>query len=180
MVIGDQPSHAPGLTNWPECDRDVQKIVEAICGKNPAKINPNVIGKGMFVWRMTPDEMLPIFNTPPDFTAPDGNRGFEFIHRVIGDADFYFVSNQTAEEKKGDFLFRAKNRIPELWDPVTGAIRALPEFSATDDSRTKIPMSFAPCQSFFVAFQKPLDSTIVRSRRRGNGSEGNCRKFPSE
>ncbi len=55
--------------------------------------------------------------------------------------DFYFVSNQTNQVKNGDFLFRIHDRMPELWDPVTGVRRDLPNWSIANDGRTRIPMT---------------------------------------
>ncbi len=83
----------------------------------------------------------------------------------------YFVTNQTNETKHGDFLFRVTDKQPELWDPVTGVIRDLPEFSQADEDRVKVPMTFAPHQSFFVVFQKSVDSSSPRSKEGSNFPE---------
>ena len=101
--------------------------------------------------------MLECLPTPPDFQALD-NKGFEFIHRVIDGADFYFVSNQTDQVKNGDFLFRVVNRIPELWDPVRGERRDILTWDS-DGRTTGIPLTFEPYQSFFVAFRESTPMT---------------------
>jgi hypothetical protein len=152
VVVGDMPVHDPGLTNWPDFDGDVRQLADALRGKEADGIN--MIGRGGFLGGMTPGEALALGGTPPDFTAPNENQGFEFIHRILDSVDFYFVSNQTNEAKTGNFLFRVENRTAKLWDPVTGVVRALPEFSRTNDGRTKIPMTFAPHQSLFVVFKE--------------------------
>lgn len=52
-------------------------------------------------------------------------------------------------------MFRTTKGAPELWDPLTGNIRRLPEFS-TDSGRTTIPLQFEPYQSFFIVFEKMI------------------------
>jgi hypothetical protein len=189
-VLGEKPLHTPGLTDWPQCDRELNAIAETLWGKNPAasgykihgkptflpeevsssllKKGRNILGYGVLAWGIAPGEMLEYLNAPPDFSAPNDNQGFEFIHRILSGGDFYFISNQTGETRSGDFLFRIGDRKPELWDPVAGGIRNLPEFSITDDGRTKIPMRFAPAQSYFVVFPNRKDATPLSS---GKGSE---------
>jgi hypothetical protein len=53
-------------------------------------------------------------------------------------------------------------RQPELWHPVTGQIRALPEY--TDDGKlTAIPLKFDVCEGYFIVFRdrarKPANTT---------------------
>jgi len=51
-------------------------------------------------------------------------------------------------------------KAPELWDPVSGDMRDLPEFHQ-EKSRTVVPLQFAPKQSCFVVFQKPLSNPVL-------------------
>jgi hypothetical protein len=78
---------------------------------------------------------------------------FDWIHRRDGETDIYFVSNQSLLDIQVPIAFRVKGKQPELWDAVTGKIRALPAYKATEDGRMEIPMTFAPRQSFFVVFR---------------------------
>jgi hypothetical protein len=85
----------------------------------------------------------------PDFSS-DGD--LRFIHRVDGDVDYYFVGNRKAADQEAKVRFRVSGKQPELWDPLTGTRRLLPEFSESNGVTT-IPMRFAPTQSFFVVFR---------------------------
>ncbi len=58
--------------------------------------------------------------------------------------------------------------MPELWDPLTGQTRDLPEFTSRD-GRTTVPMRFEPAQSFFVIFRKPL------AKGKGAGREASAK-----
>ncbi|MCC6143386.1 MAG: hypothetical protein IT368_06235, partial [Candidatus Hydrogenedentes bacterium] len=87
----------------------------------------------------------------PDFEA-DGR--VRYTHRTTDDSEIYFVANRTAETIGCVCHFRVAGMQPELWDPVTGEMRALPEFTEAN-GRTAIPMRFEPYQSFFVVFPGP-------------------------
>lgn len=86
---------------------------------------------------------------PEDFAASGPVR---YAHRRTDDREIYFVSNRTAGAIRADCRFRTARGIPELWDPVTGEMRALPRF-ARSETTTTIPMEFDAYQSFFVVFQ---------------------------
>ncbi len=156
-VLGQKPIRAPGLANWPECDRELRKVADVIRDEPSGLFSGEAIDEGCFYGAHPVGEVLEALDAPPDFEAPDNNAGFEFTHRVIDDADFYFVSNQASAAKNGHFVFRVKNRVPELWDPVTGIRRDLTEFKQTEDGRVRISMRFEPYQSLFVVFRKPID-----------------------
>jgi len=83
-----------------------------------------------------------------------------FIQRRSESADVFFVANtdRTAHGKvTGSFSVSGKQ--PELWDPVTGTRRDLPEFEERE-GRTLISLEFAPSQSWFVVFRKPSVETV--------------------
>ena len=94
-----------------------------------------------------------------DFTATGPVR---YGHRRTADRDIYFVSNRTGDPIKADCRFRVGQGSPQLWDPVTGEQRPLPQFERAD-GLTVIPMEFEAFQSFFVVFggkdEKPASKT---------------------
>ena len=83
-----------------------------------------------------------------DFTATGPVR---YGHRRTDDRDIYFVANRTGDPIKADCRFRVGQGSPQLWDPVTGEQRPLPQFERAD-GLTTIPMEFDAFQSFFVVF----------------------------
>ena len=92
----------------------------------------------------------------PDDFMPGVARGaisLRSIHRQSPAADVYFVANLAREAGASRCGFAVAGRQPELWDPVTGTRRDLPEFETTS-GRTIVPMEFAASQSFFVVFRK--------------------------
>lgn len=94
---------------------------------------------------------------PPDieFRNATPRARFDWIHRRDGQRDIYFVvSDNATGSVTAHVLFRTSGCIPELWDPVTGTIRDLPQYQTTPDGRMEIPLKFASHQSWFVVFQK--------------------------
>jgi len=95
---------------------------------------------------------------PNDFSVENAQGGLDlkFSHRIDGPADIYFVANTARSGGQARCAFVASGRQPELWDPVWGTTRDLPEFE-TRSGGTVIPMTFAPAQSFFIVFRRPSD-----------------------
>jgi len=98
-----------------------------------------------------------VAETPDDFSVEGvtGGLNLKFIHRRGGgQTDIYFVANIAPSGGQAHCVFGVSGQQPELWDPVWGTIRPLPENEARG-GWTVIPMTFAPAQSFFVVFRKP-------------------------
>lgn len=72
-------------------------------------------------------------------------------------ADWFFIANPANGPVSGEVTFGLAGRQPELWDPVTGAMRDLTSFTIKD-GRTTVPLAFAPAQSFFIVFRKPVSN----------------------
>jgi len=83
-----------------------------------------------------------------DFSATGPVR---YGHRRTENRDIYFVSNKSDELIQADCTFRAPAGQPELWHPVTGERRALPQYKS-ENGLTTIPLEFQAHESFFVIF----------------------------
>ncbi len=167
-VWGPAPVKSPSLQNYPKCDAEVKKLAQEIWGNCDGKtVFSHALGKGRMVWlknEIKPTEqygdfaaittVLSEMEVTPDFEADGPIR---FTHRRDGEAEVYFVANREPQAVEASCLFRIAGKQPELWDPMTGATRALPQFTERD-GRTTIPMRFEAAQSFFVVFRAPAKS----------------------
>jgi hypothetical protein len=97
---------------------------------------------------------------PPDF---ESNPPLRYAHRRDGAADVYFVANPENRPVDAGCVFRVAGARPRLWDAVTGEMRDLPEYSASE-GRTSIPLRFEPHQSFFVIFRNSEPGTHSAGR----------------
>jgi hypothetical protein len=79
------------------------------------------------------------------------------IHRRNDLADVYFIANTDATSSGGvTCAFAVNGKQPELWDPVWGTLRNLPEFEQ-HNGQTLIPLKFAAAQSYFIVFRHKID-----------------------
>lgn len=159
-VIGPRPETASSPPEAGAADAEIRSLAGRLWGApSPEKFVTRRYGRGRIIavrsmQDITLREILKKDGIPPDFEHAGASAGSEllFIHRVDGSEDIYFISNQSDKSEKVDATFRVAGGSPQLWDPVTGGIRGLPESSKTSDGRTRVPLTLAPRQSFFVVF----------------------------
>lgn len=137
IIGGPRPRGAPGLTDFPRSDEEVGRIAAALWDTNRV------------IRSATLAEVFARDNLPPDF---EGAAALRYIHRRDGDTDIYFVSHQENRSLNTTCGFRVAGKRPELWNPETGAIRELAEFTEKD-GLTSIPLRFEPMQSWFIVFR---------------------------
>ncbi|GGI24441.1 glycosyl hydrolase [Pedobacter mendelii] len=85
-----------------------------------------------------------------------GNADINHIHRSEGNIDVYFVANTNRSPGNAKCTFSIAGKQPELWDPMTGTMRDLPEFEEQNGS-TSIQLNFEDSQSYFIVFRKPSE-----------------------
>ena len=97
-----------------------------------------------------------------DFTSKtmDGTLDIKEIHRNANGTDIYFVANTARSAGTAKCNFKVTGKQPELWDPVTGTMRNLPQF-VESNGIISIPMKFDSAQSFFIVFRKPHGKALT-------------------
>jgi hypothetical protein len=136
-------------------------------------------GNGRVISGQTARQVLALDGIKPDFeytlrsqaSAPDTQSAaaLDYIHRAAADTDIYFIANRSNCWREADCTFRVTDNAPELWDPVSGAMRPAAVFTETG-GRTTVPLQFAPYGSMFVVFHKSVARPAIAA------SQGN---FPS-
>lgn len=99
--------------------------------------------------------LLEQMTIPQDFQVDGPVR---HVHRETADRDIYFIANTTNTKVHATCTFRVEHGAPQLWDPVTAEIRALPQFTCQGKT-TSVPVAFEPHQSFFVIFPREGPAT---------------------
>jgi hypothetical protein len=94
-----------------------------------------------------------------DFAATEvsGKINLRSIHRHDDGMDVFFVANLARTNGAANCVFGVSGRQPELWNPVTGERRDLPEFQIKD-RKTIVPLEFTSAESCFIVFRKPIPS----------------------
>ena len=169
-VVGPPPAYSGGLKNYPDCDRQVQKIAAELWGNlNGKDVRERPFGKGRVIWGKTPREILLADGVKPDFSFPGQKKQpekFDYIHRTTNDLEIYFIINRTDQPETTDFTFRVSGKQPEIWDPVSGQIRLANTFRQIDGTTT-LPLFLDRFGSFFIVFRKPV-SIDDANKSRGN------------
>jgi hypothetical protein len=173
------------LSNYPECDSEVNRLAAELWGG--ARVSERHVGRGRILWDTAPGQaanpiekttafpdiyadyasvasLLAGMNVPADFDAAPFLR---YTHRHDGDVDIYFVANPEARALEASATFRVRGRQPELWDPVTGEPRPLPEFSERAGG-TVVPLRFDAHQSFFIIFRQAAGRSPAPGRNSAN------------
>ena len=149
-IIGEKPWGTPGREGYPDSDQQIRELADRIWGEVDGKtVTENQVGKGRVIFGRHPHKVLQEMSLPPDVDI--AGKNIHWTHRQYGNDEIYFLSNQDDKDCQVDAVFRVSGKKPELWDPVTGEMRPLPEFRQTD--LMTVPLRFAPHQSYFVIFR---------------------------
>lgn len=157
-VVGPKPTKSPSGSGGKSVDAAVAKIggdVWADCDGKTVKEHAFGENNGRVVWGKAPEQVLAEMKVQPDalfMTESGGKASVSWIHRVIGDADVYFVSNQKARSVEMLCSFRVHGKAPEIWQADTGAMEPAAMWTQTE-SRTVVPIRFGPSGSAFVVFR---------------------------
>jgi hypothetical protein len=159
-VIGPAPTRLAGLSTQPSEERTFAALVAQLWGSDRGSGGPvkRRIGAGYLISGQSARQTLLDAGVPPDFEYAGLNDSgtIYWTHRKTEDSDIYFVSSHWQPQEKLTCTFRVSGKQPELWDPVTGAMRPAASFRQ-EGSRTVVPLEFDPCGSIFVVFRKPID-----------------------
>jgi len=156
-LVGGRVEQSHGLAGYPESDGAVQRLAADLWGDLDGRIRTSrTHGKGRVFWGMPLDQVLREAGLAPDveLSARTGDAVLHWIHRRIGDAEVYFVSNARRRAEDVVATFRVAGRAPECWDPMTGQSHALPVYD-TADGRTRVALRLDEAGSCFVVFRKP-------------------------
>lgn len=180
-VIGNPPRKSPSLVNYPDCDKKVAELAGSMWGNSatPSSLTEISFGTGKIYWggplsKIQYPELYPDYDVaagilhqesiPEDF-ASDGP--VRYTHHQMKGADFYFVSNRTDARVNTDCMFRVAEGKPELWDPISGETRDLPDFKL-QNGQIQIPLQFEPYQSYFIVFSRESKTSPEKSETTKN------------
>ncbi|MFP4096383.1 MAG: glycosyl hydrolase [Cyclobacteriaceae bacterium] len=160
-ILGPPPQHSPSLQNYPKADTEVAKLAHAMWGDEQQKVIKYQLG--LIFNHMNLEEAFAHLGEVPDLKIEQQEK-FLYTHRQMVDTDIYFISNQSDEELNAFAEFRVKNKFPQLWNPVTGEIRPLPEYTVKE-SKVVVPLKFKAAQSWLVVFtaEKPAATNNLRN-----------------
>jgi len=160
VVSGPRPSRSPSLQNYGTADKQIQEIATQLWGNiNGSSVKLHKLGMGMVIDGMSLEEVFSMTKIKPDCQTNPADSVL-FIHRKLDDSSIYFLSNQQGKTVDISPTFRIAGKSPELWDPITGRTRDLPDYNISD-STTTIPLKLEAYESAFIVFRKNTDVQIA-------------------
>ncbi|MEQ1820996.1 MAG: glycosyl hydrolase [Fimbriimonadaceae bacterium] len=166
-IVGPKPETTPSLAEYPAYVNPLKVRADALWGKGPGV---HRYGKGQVIWGKNLEAVLANLKIAPDFAfrTASSRAKMAYIHRRIGGAEVYFVSNQTYKAMNVDCTFRVKGLAPELWHADSGKAEAAPIYRM-EEGRTTVPLHLGPAESVFVVFRagkvmphlKSMDSGVT-------------------
>jgi hypothetical protein len=144
-VLGPvKPIGSPSLAEGAAGDEEVRRIADELWDS------------GRVIRNMTPAAALASLGTHPDFEVRGESQRGKVLHahRSTPQADIHFIANHEARGRRFTALFRVSGRVPECWDPTTGAITAVEGWREVN-GRMEVPLALESMQSVFVVFRMP-------------------------
>ncbi len=157
IVLGDKPLESPSLMDDEEDVAVVRAIANELWGSDASGMKK--VGKGKVYWGQSIGDVLDAEAVQPDLILPRELKAF-WHHRKMNDADFFFISSQNANATDACVSFRVINRLPEIWNAVTGEQNAAAVWNAKD-GRIDVAIPFDPNGSVVVAFREPAPSESI-------------------
>ena len=168
-VVGPPPTHAPGLADFPHCDRRVRAVAEKVwadCDGRRSK--ERAVGQGRVFCGLKPAQALTALGVAPDVQASDAK--ILWTHRTTEDSEIYFIANPLESAQSARLSFRVPSGGPELWHPDTGRIER-PDTWHSEGGRAIVLLHLDAWESVFVVFRKgvvsPTKDSVTMVRRDG-------------
>nr|WP_295922325.1 glycosyl hydrolase [uncultured Dyadobacter sp.] len=157
VVIGNKTVTTASLVQYPASGQTVKKIADALWGNENQPNGSRKVGNGRVVWGQNAADYLRSTGVAFDMQIVEKETGsrYDYIHRSTENADFYFISSQNRAASNMTAAFRISGKQPELWNAVTGEVKAATSFTQKDGI-TYVPLQFDPYGSVFVVFQNDI------------------------
>ena len=141
----------PYLNNYGEDNAELSELVDKMWANIDGKDRMiNEYGKGRVIYGTSARNVLTTDGIYPDFYH-DGNSSLDNIHRRDGDTDIYFIRNKTDKQYSGSCSFRMNDKNPAIWDPSTGEMFGVEEYTDVD-GMISMNLYLEPNASIFVVF----------------------------
>ncbi len=147
IILGEKPNKTAEIRNSPLSQNDGRSLINKLWADASDK-------KGKIISGRTPIDMLNGLHVSPDFNYPDSESYLlDFIHYKKDELDFYFISNSSDEWISRECSFRQQNKVPEIWDPVSGEIIPIVIYNQNEE-HISMPITLAPYGSQLIVMRK--------------------------
>jgi hypothetical protein len=145
-IMGPKPEFSLTLRGYPGSETEFQRIANGLW--------PGRVVSGQSIEHVLRDKGI-----APDFeyTSREPDGALSWTHRVLPDADIYFVANRQRRQEDVVCRFRVSGKRPELWHPETGEIEGAAIYTV-ESGGVRVPLHLGPAESVFVVFRKAAET----------------------
>jgi hypothetical protein len=164
IVVGERPLRPQGIEPVAEELRYQQLAGKIWGGCSAASPNAGVrVGRGTLFCEAKARGALAALQILPDLESD--SPAIDYVHRRTATADIYFIRNGKPEVVTSSITFRIADLQPEIFDPVTGNVTRSMVYENTTDGRTKLRVSLAPYEAFFIVFRRKAGLHMTELKR---------------
>jgi hypothetical protein len=147
VVCGTKPVSTPSMS---DDVKEFQTIANELWANEKGE---NAVGKGKVYGSGVITEVLSALKQGADFayTKPKEDTKLMFVHRQMGNVDFYWVNNRNTRVEDLEATFRIEGKEAEVWHPETGKIEKVSY--AIESGVTKVPLHLEASDAVFVVFR---------------------------
>ena len=151
-ISGSKPKGISQIKNSPLTKTDSENLINELW-KEISSPEFRLDEKGKIYSGISSKEILEKMDIPSDLNYSDKETFLiDYIHFKNGDIHFYFVRNTSADWISRNLGFRQQNKIPEIWDPVSGKIIPVTIFDV-QNQYINIPVTLPPYGSQLFVFK---------------------------
>jgi alpha-L-rhamnosidase len=161
VVVGERPLRPQG--NIPALQqREYQQLANKIWSgySSPSPESPVHVSRGLLFCEAKGRDALGALHILPDFVAE--SPAVDYIHRHSASNEIYFVRNGQPDTVTTSLTFRVAGQEPEIFDSATGNEVPLALYEHTNDGRTRLSVSLAPYEAYFVVFSGHDQAHLTR------------------
>jgi hypothetical protein len=167
VVVGPKPLKSPSFNDTGGGDAEVARVGDALWGTaDGKKVWMHRYRTGRVYLGRDLTQIFSDLHCAPDVQA----RGLNWIHRLDGNTDVYFVANPRYAPDSFDVTFRVAGKQPELWDPMTGESHPADVWNS-GKGRTTVTLRLESAGSTFVVFRAKPHGDHAISITRMSGSK---------
>ncbi|HEU5340814.1 glycosyl hydrolase [Edaphobacter sp.] len=149
-LVGERPLRSQGIVT-DAATKEFAAITDAMWSAcEQSQGHHAVLGQGQLDCTDSARTALVGEGALPDFETAGS---FDYVHRLAGSTDIYFVRNTQDKPVQAVVTFRVSGKQPELFDAVTGRVVKTLLFAPTADHRTRVALNLEPFGSVFVVFR---------------------------
>ena len=153
IIIGEKPKDISDIKNSPLTKIESKNLINELW-INFDELSESINKKGKILSKIKPVEILDELNILADFNYADKESFLlDFIHYKKKELDFYFIVNTSDKWVSQECSFRQQNKIPEIWDPITGDIIPISIYNQKNEY-INIPVTLPPFGSQLIVFKK--------------------------